>query len=70
MTHDIHATVYEAGIAVGRSDARTDTMTFRFKDETFTFPASVVWPFARYNGYFYEASIDDIRKLEAEAATG
>jgi hypothetical protein len=70
MTYDIHASVHETGIATGASDIRTDTMTFRYKGETFTFPSSVVWPFARYNGYFYEAAIDDLRKLEAELAGG
>ena len=70
MTYDIHESVHERGIATGASDVRTDTMTFRFKGETFTFPTRVVWPFARWNGYWYEAAIDDLRKLEAEAATG
>ena len=67
---DPYSEVYKRGIAVGHSDVRTDTIMYRFKGETFTFPTSVAWPFGRYNGYFYEAAIDDLRKLEAEAATG
>ena len=57
--------VYARGIAVGHSDVKTDTITFRFRNETFTFPIAAAHEVARYNGYFYEASIDDIRKLEA-----
>ncbi len=59
--------IYARGMAYGSSNVRTDTMTFRFRDETFEFPTIRVHPYARYNGYFYEASIDDLRKLESEA---
>lgn len=65
-----HAAVYDKGIAVGHSEAHRDVMVFRFRDEVFELPAAAVHPFARFNGYFYEASIDDLRRLEAEAATG
>lgn len=69
MSYNIHATVHERGIATGHSDVRTDTMTFRFKGETFTLPSLQAIRVAWWNGYFYEARIDDIRKLEAEACT-
>lgn len=68
--HEPFAALYERGMAYGHSDIKTDTMTFTFKGEKFTFPTSKAWPFAKYNGYFYEANIDDLRKLEAELASG
>jgi hypothetical protein len=45
-------------------------MNFRFKNEFFTLPTSKALEVASWNGYFYEAPIDDLRKLEAEAAGG
>lgn len=63
--------LYDAGIAVGDSDIRTDTITFHFKKEKFHFPTIAVIPhIATFNGYFYEADIDALRKLEREAAGG
>ena len=62
--------IYERGMAYGASNIKTDTMIFTFRGEKFEFPTVVVHPFTRYNGYFYEAPIDDLRRLEAEAATG
>jgi hypothetical protein len=70
MSHDPYAALYDRGIAPGQSHVKTDTMTFRFRDETFEFPTLKVHPFTYWNGYFYEARIDDLRKLEAEAASG
>lgn len=56
--------LYKRGIAVGESNIKTDTMTFRFKSEVFEFPTSRVLPsVAIYNGYFYEASVKALRKL-------
>lgn len=60
---DPHASIYESGRAIGQSDIRTDTMTFRFRDELFTFPTARIFGVARFNGYFWEANIDDIRML-------
>ena len=62
--------LYARGMAYGHSDVKTDTMHFTFKGEKFSFPTMKAWPFAKYNGYFYEASINDLRKLEAELASG
>ena len=62
--------LYQRGMAYGHSQARTDTMVFKFKGEQFEFPTIKVHPYAIFNGYFYECRIDDLRKLEAEAATG
>ena len=61
--------LYDRGIAYGTSDIRTDTMIFTFRGEKFEFPTTAVFPYVRFNGYFYEAQIDDLRKLEAEART-
>ena len=62
--------LYERGMAYGHSDVKTDTMIFTFKGEKFEFPCAKGLQVARYNGYFYEAKIEDLRRLEAEAATG
>lgn len=67
---DAFESVYDRGAAVGRSDVISDTMTFRYRDETFTFPSIQARSVAQYNGYFYEAPIDALRRLEAEAAGG
>ena len=57
--------VYDRGIAVGVSNIRDDTMSFRFRDELFTFPTTRVFGVAKFNGYWYEADIEDLRMLEA-----
>lgn len=62
--------VYERGIAVGESDIKRDVLVFRFRGETFEFPMVKAVQVAKYNGYFYEAPIDELRRLEAEAASG
>ncbi len=65
---DPYSALYERGVAVGSSDVQKDAMVFRFRDEVFEFPTLKAFHLARWNGYFYEASVDDIRKLEAEAS--
>jgi hypothetical protein len=55
--------VFKRGIAVGFADIKRDEMTFRYKDELFTFPALDCIHIAKYNGYFYEARIAKLRKL-------
>ena len=70
MTWDVFQTVYERGAAVCQSDVKTDTVICRFKDEVFTFPADKAWRITHWNGYFMEADIDEVRKLEAEQARG
>ena len=64
------AGLYDRGMAMGESSVKTDTMIFRFRRETFEFPTDKLTGVARYNGYFYEAPIDELRRLEAEAASG
>ena len=64
MSDDPYEGVYARGIAVGHSDIKTDAINFRFKDEFFVVPGPRSSEIARYNGYWYEAKIDDLRKLE------
>lgn len=50
--------LYERGIAVGLSDIKRDTMTFRCGSEKFT----LTWrSFMRWNGYFWEAPVKKLR---------
>lgn len=60
---DHYEGVYQRGIAVGAPSIQNDEITFRFKKELFTFPSVDVIGVCRYNGIFYEARIDDLRKL-------
>jgi hypothetical protein len=62
--------VYDRGVAMGESDIKRDVMVFRFRQEVFELPLIPAMQVARYNGYFYEAPVDAVRKLEAEAASG
>ena len=55
--------VLKKGIAVGMADIVNDEMTFRYKDEFFTFSCVDAIDIARYNGYWYEARIEKVRKL-------
>lgn len=65
MNHGTYAALYDRGIAVGHSDIKDDTLTFRWKDELFTVPAKdVLWRnIASHNGYFYEAKVEALRKV-------
>ena len=63
MKQDMYEGVYDRGIAVGAPDIKTDEITFRFRRELFTFDTEDVIHIAKYNGYFYEAPIDKLRKL-------
>ena len=62
--------VYRRGVAVGESNIRTDTMTFRWRDEVFEFSTSDALKVAVYNGYFYEAKVKQLRKLALEKTRG
>jgi hypothetical protein len=62
--------VYDRGVAIGHSNITTDAILFRFKDEWFDIPSSKALSVAQWNGYFYEAPIDALRKLEAELSSG
>ena len=56
--------IYKRGLAFGEADIHNDEMTFRFRNELYTFPSMVVYPgIAKYNGYFYEAKVSDLRQL-------
>lgn len=56
--------LYARGIAVGLSDIKDDTLTFRFKDEVFTLPSAQAHQLAKWNGYFYTAEVAKLRKLK------
>ena len=62
--------VYDRGFAIGVSDITNDRMNFRFRDEIFEMPAISVIKHAKFNGYWYEIAIDDLRRIEAEMAGG
>ena len=66
MNRDPFEGVFKRGIALGHADVRNDEMTFRFRKELFTFPTLACWHVARYNGYFYEAKVTELRKLAKE----
>ena len=61
---------YDDGLAVGFSNIKNDTMHFRFRDEIFEVPTTAVVQHAKWNGYWYEIGIDDLRRIEAEQASG
>ena len=63
---DSWTTIYNRGVAVGESNVRNDTMTFRFRDEVFELPALVAHPHTYFNGYFVEIPIEKLRELKAE----
>lgn len=58
-----YAALYEKGRAVGESNIRTETMTFRFRDEVFKFSTNELHGISKWNGFFYEAKVDDLRRL-------
>ena len=58
-----YAALYEKGKAVGESNIRRETMTFRFRDEVFEFATHEVHGISKWNGYFYEAKVADLRRL-------
>ena len=66
MKHEVYASIYDAGIAVGDSNIKNDTMTFRFKSEVFELPARCFHGLDLWNGYFYEIPIDKLRELERQ----
>ena len=57
--------LYKKGIAVGSPDIKTDTVTFRFKDELFEFPTVQIAGKSAYNGYFYEYPVKKLRKMRS-----
>jgi hypothetical protein len=61
--------LYERGRAVGQSNIMDDTMTFRCREETWTFKTEKVYPYIESSGYgFYTAPVDKLRELERESA--
>ena len=61
---DPFAALYERGMAYGKTDIRNDTYVFSYKGEKIELPTLLAYPVTKYNGYFYEAKIDDLRKLQ------
>ena len=51
------------GIAAGYSNIKTDTIDFFYEEEKFSIPTIRAMEVAKWNGYFYAAKIDDVRKL-------
>lgn len=62
--------LWQIGVAYGQANIKGDSMGFIFKGETFEFPTFRIHGFARWNGHFYEANVDDLRRLEADSAGG
>ena len=61
-----YSALYARGIAVGESNIVTDTLEFAFRTERFTVPTMCAYgpdAIASYNGHFYTARVDDLRKL-------
>ena len=63
---DAFSALYERGTAYGASDIKNDTMVFIFKGEKFELPSLKAHAAARFNGYFYEIPIVELRKLAKE----
>ena len=65
--------VYDKGLAVGIQQIRKDSIFFRFRDETFEFPATEllgVKKIAKFNGCYYEAKVSTLRRLAKEKKHG
>lgn len=70
MSSDQFSALYERGFAVGQSDISRDEMTFRFRDETFTFPVFRIYQFVENSHLgFYTMPVDKLRELEREAVS-
>lgn len=65
--------LYARGIAIGHADIKNDTVLYRYKDELFEVPtleahalkfldAGENAPYG-FNGYFYTAPIEELRKI-------
>lgn len=60
---------YRRGLAYGVPQIKTDTIFFRYKEETFEFPAIDVLGakgIAKHNGCYYEANVKKLRTLKAK----
>ena len=55
--------LFKRGLAVGEADQQRDEMTFRYRKEIFTFPTINCLHVTKYNGYFYQAKVSELRKL-------
>ena len=66
MNRDPFEGLFKRGLAMGHADVRNDEMTFRFRKELFTFPTMVVHQYCQWTGYFYQASVKDLRKLKSK----
>lgn len=60
--------IYKAGLARGQTNIRTDTMTFRWRDEVYELPIGEAVLLAQYNGYWYQAKVKALRKFARKRA--
>ena len=63
LPNDPFEGLWQRGVAIGQTDIKNDEITFRFRKKLYTFPAFSAMHIARHNGYFYEASISEVKKL-------
>ena len=59
---------YKKGVAIGMGQIDSDSLFFRYHDETWEFPIYDVVGyrgFAHYNGVHWEAKVSDLRLLAA-----
>lgn len=68
--------LYEKGLAVGMPEIRTDGVFFRYRDEKFEFPSSILNEkhggrnIVRYDGLLYLASVKKLRALAKKEKHG
>lgn len=63
---DSFSAVYDKGHAVGNSNVRDDTMTFRYREEVFDLPTRLLHGVSNWNGLFYQAKVEDLRRIAKE----
>lgn len=70
MSFNPHKALNEKGIAVGHSDIRYDVIHFRFGDEKFSISTQRSAGIMEWNGYFYTAKVEALRKLAGKKGHG
>lgn len=63
MPHEQYEALFARDVAVGHSNIRTDTIDFRFRDETFSVPTVSTIGIGTWNGHFYTTKIKKLREL-------
>lgn len=66
MDDDSVEEFFSKGVALGRSDVMTDTVEFRFRDERYSFPTISTVGIATWNGNYYTAKVEKLRKLKQD----